>query len=601
MVLLVVPALSGPKPEDTVDAFLSDWSKGDHRGAANETDQPKAALAAFTANRNGLDKAKLDATRDSVEEDGDNATAKVRMEWTVPGIGLFAYGTEVRLRKQDDKWKVRWAPTVVHPDLDRASRLGTTREPARRGAIRDRNGSALVTERPVVRVGVTAGKVKSPRTTAAAIDDVVDIDAGALVRAIRGAGPEQFVPAITLREEDARPLEARLEAIPGVELVAGTDQLAPTKEFGRAVLGAVGPATAEQLKGLGPGYAPGDEAGQWGLEAKYEKRLAGTAERKVVVRANGVPIDTLRTRRGRRGKSLKTTLDRKVQQAAEDALGKDKRNAALVAIQPSTGHLLAVANRPVDSSYDRALEGRYPPGSTFKVVSTAALLRRGLKVGETVDCPKTTNVGGRSFRNFEGSAAGPVPFSEDFAQSCNTAFVSLADRLEPRDLTRAGRDYGLGRKPALELAAPAAGVPTPSDDAAQASMMIGQGRILTSPLSMAGVAATVAEGRWRAPRLVSTDPKSAADPPGSREVATLRTLMRKVVTEGTGTALAGVPGDPSGKSGTAEFGNENPPETHAWFISFRGDVAIAVLVEGGEAGGRVAAPIAAKFWTELGG
>jgi cell division protein FtsI/penicillin-binding protein 2 len=72
------------------------------------------------------------------------------------------------------------------------------------------------------------------------------------------------------------------------------------------------------------------------------------------------------------------------------------------------------------------------------------------------------------------------------------------------------------------------------------------------------------------------------------------------VTEGTGTALAGVPGEPSGKSGTAEFGNQNPPETHAWFISFRGDVAIAVLVEGGEAGGRVAAPIAAKFWTRLG-
>src|SRR5215208_5839877 len=155
-------------------------------------------------------------------------------------VGLFAYGTEIRLRKRDDKWRVRWAPTVVHPDLDRASRLGTTREPARRGAIRDRDGAALVTERPVVRVGVVAGQVKRPRQTAAAID--------------------------------------------GVELVAGTDQLAPSKEFARAVLGTVGPASAEQLKKLGAGYAPGDEAGQWGLEAAYEKQLAGTAERKVVIR-----------------------------------------------------------------------------------------------------------------------------------------------------------------------------------------------------------------------------------------------------------------------------------------------------------------------------
>ena len=459
VVLLVVPALSGEGPEEAVDAFLSDWSRGDDRAAAQATDQPRAALAAFAANRNGLDRARLSARRRSVSEDGDSATARVRMEWTVPGIARWAYDTRVALGKKDDEWQVRWAPTVIHPDLDPDTRLGTTRAPGKRGAIRDRDGRALVTARPVVRVGVVAGDVKSPRRTAVAIDDVVDIDVNGLVRAIRGAGPEQFVPAITLREEDAAPLEARLEAIRGVELVAGEDQLAPTKEFGHALLGSVGPATAEQLKKLGPGYAPGDEVGQWGLEARYEKQLAGTAERKVVIRARGVPIDTLVTRRGRAGRSLRTTIEREVQAAAEEALGPGRRNAALVAVEPSTGDILAVANRPVDSSYDRALEGRYAPGSTFKVVTTAALLRRGLRVDDVVDCPKTTNVGGRSFRNFEGSAAGPVPFAVDFAQSCNTAFVSLARRLRPRDLPRAGRDYGLGRKPALALPAPAASIP----------------------------------------------------------------------------------------------------------------------------------------------
>jgi cell division protein FtsI/penicillin-binding protein 2 len=601
VVVLVLPAVREDGPEKDLDSFLSDWSNGDDRAAARQTDDPRAALAAFAANRRGLDGARLEATRDSVTKDGDRATARVRMEWTVPGIGLFAYGTEVGLQKKGDKWEVRYAPAIIHPDLDRSTRLGTTREPASRGPIRDRNGAALVTARPVTRVGVVAGQVKRPRRTAKQIDEVVDIDAGALVRAIRGAGPQQFVPAITLREEDARAVESRLEAIDGVELVAGTDQLAPTKEFGRAVLGSVGPASAEQLKQLGPGYAPGDETGQWGLEARYEKQLAGSPERKVVIRDRGVPIDTLQTKRGRRGRSLRTTLDRDTQAAAEAALGTQNRNAALVVVQPSTGDVLAVANRPADSSYDRALEGRYPPGSTFKVVTTAALLRRGLTVGDTVDCPKTTRVGGRSFRNFEGSAGGPVPFARDFAQSCNTAFVSLAGRLKPRDLTRVARDFGLGRKPALKLPAPAASVPPPADDAAQASMMIGQDRILASPLSMAGVAATVADGRWRAPRIVATDPNNAAAPPPSGDVATLRSLMRKVVTEGTGTALANVPGDPRGKSGTAEFGNRNPPETHAWFIAFRDDVALAVLVEGGEAGGRVAAPIAAKFFTRLGG
>lgn len=597
--LLVVPVLTRDGPEDGLDPFLADWSKGDDRAASEATDQPRAALAGLGANRRGLDQARLSARRESVREDGDDATARVRMEWRVPGIGRWSYGTDVALRRRDDKWTVRWAPAVVHPRLDPGTRLGTTRTPARRGAIRDRDGRALVTSRPVVRVGVVAGRARNPRRTAAALGKLVDVDERALVRAIRG-GPEQFIPAITLRKADAEPLVSRLEAIPAVQLVAGNDQLAPTKEFGRAVLGAVGPATAEQLKRLGPGYAAGDEAGQWGLQAQYERRLSGAADRRIVIRDRGVPIDTLLTRRGKPGRSLRTTLDRNTQSAAESALGSGRRNAALVAVQPSTGDVLAVANRPVDSSYDRALEGRYPPGSTFKVVTTAALLRRGLSVDDTVNCPKTTSVGGRSFRNFEGSARGAVPFAEDFAQSCNTAFVSLAKRLRTRDLPRAARDYGLGRKPALDLAAPAAGVPPPTDDASLAAMAIGQDRIVASPLSMAGVAAAVADGRWRAPRIVSTDPRQEGPRIESSEVGTLRGLMRRVVVEGTGTALASVPGEPRGKSGTAEFGPDDPPDTHAWFIAFRGDLAVAVLVEGGESGGRVAAPIAARFLTALG-
>jgi cell division protein FtsI/penicillin-binding protein 2 len=116
---------------------------------------------------------------------------------------------------------------------------------------------------------------------------------------------------------------------------------------------------------------------------------------------------------------------------------------------------------------------------------------------------------------------------------------------------------------------------------------------------MALVAATVADGRWRAPRLLSGDPHEAgpALPPSERD--TLRSLMRLVVTEGSGTALADIPGEVRGKSGTAEFGGGDPPATHAWFIAFRGDVAVAVLVEHGRSGGSVAAPLAARFFNAL--
>ena len=130
-------------------------------------------------------------------------------------------------------------------------------------------------------------------------------------------------------------------------------------------------------------------------------------------------------------------------------------------------------------------------------------------------------------------------------------------------------------------------------------MMIGQDRILASPLQMAGVAATVADGRWRAPRLAAGDPRRAAAPLAPAQATTLRELMRAVVTSGTGTALASVGGEPAGKSGTAEYGGGDPPPTHAWFIALRGDLALAVLVEGGRAGGTVAAPIAARFFAAL--
>jgi cell division protein FtsI/penicillin-binding protein 2 len=252
------------------------------------------------------------------------------------------------------------------------------------------------------------------------------------------------------------------------------------------------------------------------------------------------------------------------------------------------------------SGFNRAFEGRYPPGSTFKVVSTAALLRAGLRTGQTVPCPATVTVQGRSFRNFEGSAAGAVPFSQDFAQSCNTAFISLAGRLSPTALTRTGRDYGLGRKlDSLPLPAPAAQVPPGRSPVERGAAMIGQHEILASPMSMAGVAATVAAGRWHAPRLLASDRRRAGPRLRRRERRTLARLMRSVVTSGTGTALAGIPGGPAGKSGTAEYGSGNPPPTHAWFIAFRRGIAVAVLVENGRAGGAVAAPLAAAFFRTL--
>jgi cell division protein FtsI/penicillin-binding protein 2 len=598
-VVLVRDALQ-PDPADALDPFLADWSAGRDRAAGQRTDAPRAAAAALHANRRGLDGARLDAEAGEVSQDGDRATARVRLRWTVPGIGPWEYETRVPLLEVDGAWRVRWTPALVHRELRGGKRLGTTRSCPERAPIVDRAGRPIVRQRPVVRVGAVVSEVADPRATAAGLARVLDVEARPILRQLRGGGPQQFVEAIVLREEDHAALESALAGVPDATAVGGTAPLAPTREFARVLLGTVAPATAEQLERLGAGYASGDQVGQWGLQARFERRLAGTPTRRVVLRsAEGVPVETLFERGGRAGRPLRTTLDPRVQAAAEAALGDRADEAALVAVEPQGGDVLAVANRPTDSSFDRAIEGRYPPGSTFKVVSTAALLRAGLDVDETVDCPRTLSVEGKLFRNFEGSAAGPVPFSRDFAQSCNTAFVSLAGRLSADALTRAGRDYGLGPRLDLPLPAPAAQVPPGRSAVERAAAMIGQHEILASPLSMAGLAATVAAGRWQAPRLLASDPRRAGRPLPRDERDTLAGLMRSVVTGGTGQALAAIPGEPAGKSGTAEYGGGDPPPTHAWFIAFRGDLALAVLVEDGRSGGSVAAPIAAAFFEAL--
>ncbi len=396
---------------------------------------------------------------------------------------------------------MHWTERAVHPRLDRETRLGTSVAWPRRAPILDRAGRPLVSERPVVDIAVKTGDVRDPDATAAALAAVLDVDAAALARRIRAADAGRYLPVITLRRAAFRAHAEQLDAIPGVTTNPTSAPLAPTPGFGRALLGTVGAATAEQVEAAGGRLAPGDVAGQSGLEQAHDERLAGAPERRVVIRyrSTGMAARTLAARGGRRPRALRTRLDRDVQAAAEAALP-DEGESALVAVQPSTGDVLAVANRPELGTYDRALLGRYPPGSTFKVVSTAALLGAGLDPDETVDCPATLAVDGKPFRNFEGSARGPVPFREDFAQSCNTAFVSLADRLGRDDLTRVARTFGLGER--LDPGAPAvaADVPPPRDAVGKAAMLIGQDRIVASPLAMAGVAATVADGRWRAPR-----------------------------------------------------------------------------------------------------
>jgi cell division protein FtsI/penicillin-binding protein 2 len=586
---------SKPSAKSTLETFAAAWSKGDDAAAAAVARPTAAALRDLRANRAGLDGASAKVRVVGVQEHGTTARGTLEVAWTVPAIGRLVSRTYADLRLVSGHWQVVWRPSVVNAALTTGTRrLGTVAELPRRGDVLDRDGRPLVTDRALVRIGLQREQVSGLDTTASAAAQALGLHAAGVLAMLRGAGPKQFVDLLDARPAQAARYTARLAGIAGATSVPGRAQLAPSRGFARAFLGTVGPATAEQVSKLGSTVTATSAVGQSGLEARDQKRLGGAPTRRIVVRDRGVPIRTLLQVAGHSGRDVRTTLDRDVQAAAERALGSSAAPRALVAIQPSTGDVLAVADRPVDG-LDRALTGQYPPGSTFKVVTTDALLAAGFDAGSSVACPATIVVDGKTFKNFEGEASGATSFARDFAQSCNTAFVSLAPRLPADALPKAALAFGLGRSFASSAPVARSRVPAGRTQVERAAAMIGQERILATPLAMAGVAATVADGRWRAPRFESGDPHSAGEPLPAARLETLRSLMRGVVTSGTGSALASLPGEPIGKSGTAEFGGGDPPPTHAWFIAARGDLAVAVLVERGRSGAEVAAPIAARF------
>ncbi|MBV9409966.1 MAG: penicillin-binding protein, partial [Acidimicrobiia bacterium] len=588
----------------TVERFLGAWSKGDTAAAAALTDNPAAAQAALQHWRSTLDVGQVTMSVKSASDTKAAYAADVDLN----GLGRWRYDGVLAVRKHNGKFSVVWSPSVLYPGLALGQDIARTRTLPARAPLLDRNGTPLLTPTPVVTVGVEAGRVV-PATAVPILQRTTGIDPTRVTAAIAAAKPGTFVPVITLRRPAFDPVKATLNAVPGVVFQTATVDLAPTPTFALPVLGKVGPATADALKTAGPGFEATDNVGLNGLEGLYQQRLAGAPSGSVqVVDANGRTLRQLFSVQGHDGDAVRTTLDTATQTAAEAALSGVNKPAALVALQASTGNVLAVANAPGDSTYDRALVGRYPPGSSAKVVTAAALLERGLNVNEVVPCPPRAVIGGKPFTNFEGEAPGAVPFITDFAKSCNTAFVTVSGRLTPQGLADVAHNFGFGAKWTLPLAADSGQFPTPADTAELAAASIGQGRVLASPLTMALVAAAAGGGTWHPPTLV-TDPAQAAAAAAAPVAvdpaidASLHQLMRAVVTSGTGTAanVGGGAGPVFGKTGTAEFGPGNPPETHAWFIGFRGDVAFAVLVEGGGVGGEVAAPIAAKFLHQLPG
>jgi cell division protein FtsI/penicillin-binding protein 2 len=367
------------------------------------------------------------------------------------------------------------------------------------------------------------------------------------------------------------------------------------------ITGNVVAASAAQARALGPPYQAGDPIGQGGIEQADQARLAGRPALAIRIEGPGQRVGaTVAQFPAVPGQPVRTSIDLPVQMAASAAVAAagTRKPIDLVAIQPSSGRVLAVVERP--GGFDRALAGIFPPGSTFKVVTASALAKTGMTPGSTVQCPGQVTIGGRTFHNDNDEQLGTTSLQTAFAVSCNSTFAMLAyQRLGGAALASMAATFGFNSRPNLGIPATLGKFTVPHQPVDVAADAFGQGMDLVNPLSQATVAAAIENGSWRSPVLVTSPQLRPASPPHPISPAilgTLRPMMRAVVTSGTAAGV-GFPAGVYGKTGTAQYGTGS--QSHGWFIGYRGDLAFAVLVEGGGLGADSAGPVANAFLRKL--
>lgn len=595
----------GPDPRAEAEALASALATGDLDALDLVGASGAEASAAYARIVAGLGDVAPEVSLTQVDDAGDGAaTATLAWSWPVADQP-WTHTTEVALERAGAGWQAVWAPTVLAESLREGELLDATAITPARGDVLGARGLALVTDRPVLRLGVDRSRVSRAQAVVAArrLAALVDLEEAAYVGRVRAAGELAFVEAITLRREEVSPALAR--AYPEIEGVLGIPDeqpLGPSRDFAAPILGTVGPVTAEMVQADPDRYRAGDIAGLSGLQARYDEQLrgapgvlvsavsddpAGGDDERELFRADAVD-----------GEDLALTLDPDLQSAAEAALGEVRSASAVVVLRPSDGALLAAANGPGTEGYNVATYGQYAPGSTFKIATSLALLRAGLRPDSDVTCPPAVSVDGKRFENYSGypaAALGRISLREAVAHSCNTAFIGARDRLADDELAAAAASLGLGVDHDLGFPAYFGSVEPPATETEAAADLIGQGTVLASPMAMAAVIGSVQAGAVVVPRLVEqVEAGAPADvaPLTDDEVGRLRAMLRAVVTDGSARLLADLPGPPAiAKTGTAEFGASGAVRTHAWMVAAHGDLAAAVFVEVGDSGSGTAGPI----------
>jgi penicillin-binding protein 2 len=549
-------------------------------------------------------------------------------------------------------------------DLSENNRVRLKKVPGTRGMVFDRRGQLMVDSRPSFDLLFVPEDAPDPEETLGRLARYLGRDEEDLIGALQENKIRTPFQEIVLGKDVEWPTVVAVEShqleLPGVTLRTRPRRSYLESGMAAHLLGYLGEIGPRQLKAQkAKGYTMGDEIGQFGLERRWEDFLRGrSGGQQVEVDAYGRRVRVLHEVEDVPGYNVALTIDKDLQQTAHEAL--QGKEGAIVALDVNTGAVLALVSAPVfdpnvfargvtseewrglinDRLHplnNRAIQGQYPPGSTFKIVLTVAALEEGAIQPDThLSCNGSMAFGNRVFRDWKPEGHGSVDLHRGIVQSCDVYFYQVGQRLGVDKIAKYARALGLGEKTGIDLDDEKGGLIPDSEwkkkrygqpwfPGETPSISIGQGYVTVTPLQMANMMATVANGGtlyrpWFVRKVESLDgvvireygPEPIRSIPLKESTLdNLRTALADVVNsgEGTGGAAKSQVVRIAGKTGTAQVaelkGNIVKSENlayqirdHAWFVSYapaeKPRIAVVVLVEHGGHGGTAAAPLAKK-------
>lgn len=558
-----VAACSMPWSESPVDEFIRAVNEGDFAAAAEHTTDPESTESYLTGMHEGIGETSVNVSLD----DSDESESRTNTTWTVPSGE--AVTTEGTVNVDDDSGLINWSPSFLDSAVPDDATIIYSEDRDFDTPVVDRTGNEILTWTPVTVVSAGPDQIPAASQIAVAVSGILpDISPEWIEEQINSADGDTAT-LFTLRAEDMDQVRGALEGIDGLDL----------REDGQLL-----PGSRDLSTPLDPGLTD-----YWNetlsTYAGWSLRAVTDEGQQVIAGEEPEQIER-----------ITTTVDLPMQSAAQRAVDNEDRPAAFVAIA-ANGDVLAVAqNAAARDQGAIALTGLYPPGSTFKTVTTAAALETGT-VGpdDIVECPATAEIDGRVIPNNDNFELGSVPMHTAFADSCNTTQGFISQDFAPETMRDTALSLGLG----VDFDAPGfttvtGSVPVTDPGAARVEAAIGQGEVLASPFGLALMEASLANnGAMAVPRLISgvegpadaqvaeTTSDQQPAPLSPETVAALRAMMVETVTTGSASALSDIP-DLGGKTGTAETGEG---AAHGWFTGIAGDVGFVSFVEGGDSSG----------------